>query len=52
MYWLLSDMYSENFGFGPGGFIIRGTFLNRMRGLDEPWPNLTYAPSTYSGFDG
>ena len=25
-------MYSENFGFGPGGF-IRGTFINREPGI-------------------
>ena len=31
MYWLLLNMYSENFGFGPGGFFtIRVTFSNRM----------------------
>ena len=26
-------MYSENFGFGPGGLIIRVAFSNRMNGL-------------------
>ena len=26
-------MYSENFGFGLGGFIINRTFNNRMKGL-------------------
>ena len=26
-------MYSENFGFGPGGLSIRGTFINRKKGL-------------------
>ena len=46
MYWLLLNMYSENFGFGPGGFIIiiiiiiiiiRGTFVNSKNGLDRTW---------------
>ena len=27
MYWPLLNMYSENFGFGPGGFFIRGKGL-------------------------
>ena len=31
MYWPLLNMYSENFGFGPGGFFIRGTILIRGR---------------------
>ena len=31
MYWPLLNMYSENFGFGPGGFFIRGTFINGGR---------------------
>ena len=31
MYWPLLNMYSENFGFGPGGFFIRGTILIRRR---------------------
>ena len=33
MYWPLLNMYSENFEFGPGGFIIRGTILIRGKGL-------------------
>ena len=33
MYWPLLNMYSENFGFGLGGFIINRTFKNRMKGL-------------------
>ena len=33
MYWPLLNMYSENFGFGPGGFFIRGTILIRGKGL-------------------
>ena len=33
MYWLLLNMYSENFEFGLGGFIISRTFNNRMKGL-------------------
>ena len=33
MYWPLLNMYSENFGFGPGGCFIRGTFSNRGKGL-------------------
>ena len=33
MYWPLSNMYSENFGFGLGFSIIRGTFNKRMKGL-------------------
>ena len=33
MYWPLLHMYSENFGFGPGVFFIRGTFLNQGKGL-------------------
>ena len=28
-------MYSENFGFGPGCFDIRGTFINRKKELIE-----------------
>ena len=36
MYWLLLNMYSENFGFGLGGFIISRTFNNRMKGLVFP----------------
>ena len=31
MYWPLLNMYSENFGFGPGVFFIRGTILIRGR---------------------
>ena len=30
MYWPLLNMYSENFGFGPG-FLFRGTILIRGR---------------------
>ena len=30
MYWSLLNMYSENFGFGPG-FFIRGTSNKRIR---------------------
>ena len=33
MYWHPFNMYSENFGFGPGGFIIRETFTARGKGL-------------------
>ena len=33
MYWPLLNMYSENFGFGLGFFVIRRTFNNRMKGL-------------------
>ena len=33
MYWPLLNMYSENIGFGLGGFIISRTFNNRMKGL-------------------
>ena len=33
MYWPLLNMYSENFGFGPGGFFLRGTILIRGKGL-------------------
>ena len=32
-------MYSENFGFGPGGFFIRGTILimgKRLHLIHEP----------------
>ena len=32
MYWPLLNMYSENFGFGLGGFIISRTF-NNVTGL-------------------
>ena len=35
MYWPLLNMYSENFGFGLGGFIIRRTFKKRMKGLSR-----------------
>ena len=35
MYWPLLNMYSENFGFGPGGFFIWGTILIRGKGLGE-----------------
>ena len=35
MYWLLLNTYSENFGFGLGGFIISRTFNNRMKGLAD-----------------
>ena len=33
MYWPLLNMYSENFGFGQEVFSVRGTFINRKRGL-------------------
>ena len=33
MYWPLLNMYSENFGFGLGCFIMKRTFNNRMKGL-------------------
>ena len=33
MYWPLVNMFSENFGLGPGGRFIRGTFINRGKGL-------------------
>ena len=33
MYWPLLHTYSENFGFGAGFSIIRGTFNKRMKGL-------------------
>ena len=33
MYWPLSSMYSENFGFGQEVFVIRGTFVNGKKGL-------------------
>ena len=33
MYWPLLSMYSENFGFGLGGFVVGRTFHNRMKGL-------------------
>ena len=35
MYWPLLNMYSENFGFGLGFFIISRTFNHRMKGLYE-----------------
>ena len=34
MPWPLLNMYSENFGLGPGGFIIRVTFISRKKGLE------------------
>ena len=33
MYWLLLDMYSENLDLGQEVFMIRGTFINRRKGL-------------------
>ena len=38
MYWPLLNMYSENFGFGPGGFFIRGTILIGGKGLPTSKP--------------
>ena len=35
MYWPLLNMYSENFGFGPGGFINGGTFHKGMKRLER-----------------
>ena len=35
MYWLLENIYSENFGFGPGGFIVSGAFTSRMKRVIE-----------------
>ena len=33
MYWLLLNVYSENFGLAQEVFIITVTFSNRMKGL-------------------
>ena len=33
MYWPLLNLYSDNFGFGPGGFYIRETNITRMKRL-------------------
>ena len=51
MYWLLLDIYvySENFGFGLGGFIISRTFNNRMKGLSGTW-NIKISSSGPPGF--
>ena len=46
MYWPLLNMYSENFGFGPGGFIIRGTFINRGKGLATYGHNYNFVCAT------
>ena len=43
MYWLLSNMYPENFGFGAGGLIIRVTLGNRMKGLVSLYVILRFA---------
>ena len=33
MYWPLLNMYSENFGFGPGGFYYKGYLYKSEEGI-------------------